>query len=210
MALEIRQLGLVGYQSGLAIQHQVAEEIRDHRLKGILLVLRHPRTITLGRRTDPGEIHATDAHLRKLDIGLHHVDRGGGATYHHPGQSIVYPIVSLSRLRIDVQGLIRLLGRSVLDILEEQEITAQWDPKRPGVYVRGSKIASVGLHLSRDVITHGLALNVGPENDGFALIDPCKEAGLKVTSMADLLGVSPDPDEIGDALARRLREYLEP
>ncbi|NOZ02118.1 MAG: lipoyl(octanoyl) transferase LipB [Deltaproteobacteria bacterium] len=202
MSIVIRQLGLVDYARGLDIQSVAAGEVRDGGLKGIVLVLRHPPAITMGRRTDPAEVHATGQELLDMGIELHRVDRGGGATWHYPGQAVVYPVISLSRTKMDVAGVISLLGDSVLDVLGRHGIEAEWDQKRPGAYVEGAKIASVGLHLSRDVITHGLALNVGPDLRGFSLMDPCKEAGLKVTCMASLIPGPLDPDEVGMELAQ--------
>ncbi|MBL6974474.1 MAG: lipoyl(octanoyl) transferase LipB [Deltaproteobacteria bacterium] len=199
----MRQIGFVEYDAGLTILARTAEEVRGGDLCGILLVLRHPKTITLGRRTEPGELHGDARSLQGLGIGLCRVERGGGATYHYPEQAVVYPVVSLSRCRLDLDRLIGLLGSAVLSVLEADGVKAQWDPERPGVYVDGAKIASVGLHLSRDVVTHGVALNVGPDVSGFDHIDPCKERGLKVTSLSHLVDDPPDPDAVGAAVARQ-------
>lgn len=204
----MRQIGLVEYVTGLTILARTAEEVRSGETAGILLVLRHPPTITLGRRTDPAELHGDASSLASLGIGLHRVDRGGGATYHYPEQAVVYPVVSLSRCRLNLDGLIGLLGRAVLAVLGDRGVNARWDPERPGVYVGGAKIASVGLHLSRDVVTHGVALNVGPDVSGFDHIDPCKEKGLEVTSLSRLVDDTPDPDAVGAALASRLLALL--
>ncbi|MBM4398200.1 MAG: octanoyltransferase, partial [Deltaproteobacteria bacterium] len=96
----VRQLGLVPYPAGLAAQAAAADEVRGGALDGVLLALRHTPVITMGRRTRPGDVHVPRWERRALGIDLFHTDRGGGATFHHPAQAVVYPILHLGRLRL--------------------------------------------------------------------------------------------------------------
>lgn len=202
LPLPIRLLGLVDYGRGLALQAEALAQIEAGGVPGIVLGLRHPPTVTLGRRTAPEELRAPPEELARLGIGLFRVDRGGGATYHYPDQAVVYPVLDTERLRLTVPALLERVRDALLDTLATFGIAGAWEPDRPGVYVDGAKIASVGLHLSRGRTTHGVALNVGPDWHGFDLIDPCKMRGLPITSIADLTGAAPDTDSVCEHLAR--------
>lgn len=202
--LDIRCLGLLPYVQGLAEQSRCAFEVRTGRKEGVLLVVRHHPVITLGRRASKEDLHIDRWERRGLGIDLFHVERGGGATYHYPGQTIVYPILHLGRCGLTIETLTAAVGKAVVSVLDSYGVEAFWDLKRPGAYVCGAKIASIGLHVSNEITSHGVALNVGPELDGFTLIDPCKEAGLKVISMAHIIGRILNPDEIGLSLAQAI------
>jgi lipoate-protein ligase B len=206
--LDIRPHGLVPYTAGLALQEAAAREVRSGAFAGILLALRHPPTITLGRRTAPSEVHATPRDLEAMNIVLASVDRGGGATYHYPDQAVVYPILDLRRLRLSVPALLMHTGEALLATLRDFHVPGEWDPERPGIYVRGAKIASVGFHLSRELTTHGIALNIGSSWDGFRLIDPCKVPGLAITSLEEIIGTRLDADAVALELAKRLAARL--
>lgn len=207
--LEVRQLGLTTYADALQVQEREVQAVMSGRSTGVVLALRHPPVITLGRRTEPHEIHVTESKLRSLGIDLFRVKRGGGATYHYPGQAVVYPIFSLERAGMGVPSLLEAVAEAVVLELHDRGVRAAWDPKRPGAYVGGAKIASVGFSLSRGVTTHGVALNVlrGYEL-GFSVIDPCKEPGLRITCIEEWTGLQPDPGEVALGLARRIRDAI--
>lgn len=200
--LPVRPHGLVAYDRGLALQTAALAELDGGEWPGIVLALRHPPTVTLGRRTAQAELHATPQALADQGIGLFQVDRGGGATYHYPEQAVVYPILALERLRLTIPILLERVRDALLETLTTFRVHgASWDPDRPGIYVDGAKIASVGFHLSRGRTTHGIALNVGRGWQGFRWIDPCKMRGLPITSIEDLTGAAPHPDRVCKHLA---------
>lgn len=198
----IRERGLVPYPEGLRLQGEAREDVLAGRADGVILALRHPPTLTLGRRARWDEVHVSREERRRRGIELYYADRGGGATYHGPDQAVVYPVVHLERLRIGVEDLLRCLADATLAFLAREGVAAVWDPSRPGVYVEGAKVASVGLHVSQGVVTHGLAVNIGPDIAGFSLIDPCKSPGLAVTSLSRVTGRSRDPDVVAASLAQ--------
>lgn len=203
--LPVRPFGLVPYDRGLALQSEALAELDVGEWPGIVLALRHPPTVTLGRRTAPEELHASPQALADLGIELFRVDRGGGATYHYPEQAVVYPILDLERLRLTVPTLLERVRDALLETLAAFDVREGcWDPDRPGIYVDGAKIASVGFHLSRGRTTHGIALNVGRGWQGFEWIDPCKMRGLPITSIEDLTGAAPHPDRVCEHLARAI------
>jgi len=205
----LRQLGLMDYATALLAQANALSEVQAGGHSGIVLGVRHPAVITLGRRATAAEVHVERWARRARGIGLYWVDRGGGATFHYPAQAVVYPIVHLARLGLTIDGLIACIGEAVLGILANHGIDAVWDTSRPGAYRDGAKIASVGLHLHGEFTTHGVALNVGPGLEGFGLIDPCKVPGQAVTSMETLCGRTLDADRITQDLAARLTDLLQ-
>lgn len=208
--VEIRQLGLMPYAKGLFEQARAVVEVRAGERAGIVLTVRHAPVLTLGRRAGREDLHVDRWDRRALGVELFHVDRGGGATYHYPGQAVVYPVLHLRRLGLTMKALVEAVGRAAVVLIGSYGVEdAKWDPARPGVYVGGAKIASIGFHLAGEVTTHGVALNVGPEVDGFRLIDPCRERGLPVTSLAHLLGRILDPDEVAMDLARGIVAEVE-
>lgn len=153
--------------------------------------LEHPPVITTGRR-HPGPLPDA-ATLAATGTELVRTERGGLATWHGPGQLIVWPIVDIGRRRIGVRDFVRLLEDTVMGWLGEQGLAACRRPGAPGVWVREAgwqKVCAVGLHISRGVSVHGLALNLRPDLAGFSLIVPCGIADAGVTSLA-ALGRSP-------------------
>ena len=133
-----------------------------------------------------------------------HVDRGGQVTYHGPGQLVAYLLLDLTRRRLGIRSLVRLLEQSVIDLLADYGIRAGRRDKAPGVYVDGRKIAALGLRVRRGCCYHGLSLNVNVDLAPFAMINPCGYPGLEVTRLADL-GV----DAPLEAVAARCRRHLE-
>jgi len=207
---EIVPLGLVPYATGLEQQAAAADRVRQGHRSGILLATRHPPVITMGRRAAPGELHLSPEALLRLGVDLYPVDRGGGATYHYPEQAVVYPILDLRRLQLTVPRLLRATGEAVLEVLHGLGVQARWDPERPGAYVGDAKVASVGYHLSREITTHGVAMNLGRDLRGFGYIDPCKVRNQPVASVEGLTGACPDPDATTRALAGCIAARVHP
>ena len=118
------------------------------------------------------------------DIPVIKVDRGGQVTYHGPGQLMVYVLLNLQRRHLGVRTLVTALENAVIATLARYGIRAASQPKAPGVYVNGAKIASLGLRVRRGCSYHGLALNVNMNLEPFARINPCGFPGIKVTHIA--------------------------
>ncbi|WP_407349900.1 lipoyl(octanoyl) transferase LipB [Congregibacter variabilis] len=168
-----------------------------------LWLLEHPPVFTQGLAGRAEHLLATG------DIPVVPVDRGGQVTYHGPGQWVVYLLLDLRRRHLGVRALVDLIEQSLVATLEHFGIQAEPDPKAPGVYVSGQKIASLGLRVRRGCSYHGLALNVAMDLEPFARINPCGYAGLQVTSMRSLLGDScPDMSTVSDTLLQELERRL--
>lgn len=127
-------------------------------------------------------------------INQHHnipivkTDRGGQITYHAPGQLIVYPIINLNKTKITFRQVISALENSTVAMLREYNIESYADPKQPGVYVEGKKIASVGLRVKNGWSTHGLAININMDLTPFDMINPCGIKNLKMVNCAEIKG----------------------
>lgn len=156
-------------------------EARTAQTADELWLLEHEPVFTLGQAGRPEHI---------LDAGripVVHSDRGGQVTYHGPGQLVAYLLLDLRRRGIGVKGLVTLLERSVIGLLAQHGIEADTRPEAPGVYVRGAKIASLGLRVRGGCCYHGLALNVAMDLRPFERINPCGYAGLRITQLSDLI-----------------------
>lgn len=207
--VEVLEFGLVPYLEGLRLQEQFHKEVEQGKVDGVIMALRHPPTITLGRRAEWCEVLIPTEERRRRGIELYYVERGGGATYHGPRQAVIYPIAHLERLRVGVQELVQYLAFATIAVLGTEGVEARWDPTRPGVYVGQKKIASIGLQVTNGITMHGLALNVGPEAEGFSILVPCKEPGLRVTSVWEATGGKfVDPERMAQRLGNTLRDML--
>jgi len=203
----------MSYAEALAIQHRIADELKDGRGSDHLLFVEHPHVITIGRNGEDENVLAPESILQRAGIGLHTSDRGGDVTYHGPGQVVAYPIMDLRHWKRDVGAYVRGIEQAIIDTLKEFGIQASRVPKLTGVWVgegdAQAKIAAIGVHLSRWVSTHGLALNVTTDLRYFQYIVPC---GLTkpVTSMERVLGgVRADAEAVKEALARHFGEIFD-
>ncbi len=121
-------------------------------------------------------------------IPVIHSDRGGQATYHGPGQLILYPLLDMRHRRIGVRRLVTLLERSAIETLKQYGIRSYAKPEAPGVYVDSMKIASIGIRIRRGCSYHGMSLNVNVDLAPFEGINICGFPSLRATRLADLGG----------------------
>ena len=151
--LRYRRLGEAAYEETLAAMRRFTDE-RGAETPDELWLLQHPRVFTQGQAGRAEHV------LAPGDIPVVQVDRGGQVTYHGPGQWVVYLLIDLKRRGLGVRDLVSLIERAIVTVLADHGIEAAADPARPGVYVDGAKIASLGLRVRRGCSYHGLALNV--------------------------------------------------
>lgn len=182
---------------------QAFTKTRDAAAEDELWLLQHPPVYTQG-------IAGKSEHLLAPgDIPVIQIDRGGQVTYHGPGQWVVYCLIDLRRAGLTVRGLVSGIEQAVMHLLAGFGIEAAADPKAPGVYVEGRKIASLGLKVSRGCSYHGVALNVDMDLEPFRRINPCGHPGLEVIDLKTLLGAQmPAMDEVGQALLQSLEGTL--
>jgi lipoate-protein ligase B len=177
--LWVADLGQVPYADALAFQERLRAARQDERLPDCLLLLEHPPVYTRGRRTGPGELPMGEDWYRAQGIDVCDVDRGGGVTYHGPGQLVGYPIVRVG----DVPRYVHSLERGMIGALAEQGIDAAVRDGLTGVWAGDAKIGSIGVHVSRGVTTHGFAVNVDGDLQPFEWVHPCGMEHARVTSI---------------------------
>ena len=199
----VLNLGTVEYRAAWDLQRQVAAEVADGSRPDTVLFLEHPPTITLGRRAEPGEVHVPAG----AEVEIVEVDRGGKSTYHAPGQLVCYPILDLTRHGQDVkrychaleEALIRTMAPFGIEATRIEGLTGVWLDRPP------RKIASIGIHLSKWISTHGYALNVDLDPAPFTRwITACGLDGYQFTSMARELGRPVTADDVRPQAARSL------
>jgi len=132
--------------------------------------------------------------LQQTEIPIINTDRGGQVTYHGPGQLVIYILLDLHRRKLGVRQFVTLIEDSLIQLLSEYGVKAYSDPKAPGVYIDGSKIAALGLRVSKGRTTHGLSLNVDMDLTPFQAINPCGYKGLTITQCKDLGICKPIPE----------------
>src|SRR5690348_2588604 len=184
--LLVQRLGLVEYESALAVQKQTELAVKSGVQPDTLLLLEHPHTLTIGRRGDSSSVLLNEDELRARKVTLFETNRGGKVTYHGLGQLVGYPIINLSPDREDVHRYVRDLEEVLIRTMSDFGIKAFQIEGLTGVHTERGKIAAIGVHISRWVTTHGFALNVNTDLSFFDLIIACE--GEPVTSMEELLG----------------------
>jgi len=209
--LEVRRMGLIGYQEALELQRELVEERRANRIPDLLLLLQHPPVITLGVRSETARANvvATSERLAELGIEVHETGRGGDVTYHGPGQIVGYPILDLRPDRCDVHKYVRDLEEVMIRTCADYGIAAGRIAGLTGTWVGAEKIGAIGIRISRWITSHGFAFNVRTDLDHFKLIVPCGISDRGVTSLERLTGRTIELDAVEDALVRRFSEVFE-
>lgn len=186
--VDVYGLGTVSYEKALGYQKILLERRIAGKTRDSLLLLEHPPTITTGRRGNTEHLLVRKEHLEKRGIAFHRASRGGDITFHGPGQLVGYPILNLRDHGTDVRGHMRKLERTIIRSLGDFGIEGGRMDGATGVWVGGSKIASIGIAIRKWVTYHGFALNVNTELDYFDLIVSCGITDVRVTSVKSLLG----------------------
>lgn len=181
--------GRLPYPEAVALQERLVE----CRMAGegdVLVLLEHPPVVTRGRRSKDAHLLWSAAELERRGISLAEAGRGGDVTYHGPGQLVGYPIVDLTPRGRDLHAYLRNLEDVLIVALSAFGLAGERADGKTGVWVRGEKIASIGVGVRRWIAWHGFALNVAEDLSGFASIVPCGLQGVSMTSLERLLGRS--------------------
>ena len=186
-------LGRVDYATAVELQVAAREALRRGDGPERLLLLEHPPVFTLGRNAGPEDLLWSARELEDRGVSVHDSDRGGQVTYHGPGQLVGYPILDLNPDRRDIRRYVRDLQETLVRTLADFGVAAEGgEADRIGVWTRGRKIASIGIHLSRWITTHGFALNVDPDLGHFEGIVACGIRGVDMTSIERESRASPE------------------
>ncbi len=202
--ISVLQLGTIDYATGLSLQQRLVELRKEGRIGDVLLLLEHTPVITLGRNANAKHILASPELLAQRGVEVSECDRGGDVTFHGPGQLVAYPIFDLRgfpardgrRKTLGIIEFVRRLEEVLIRTCADFGIPAKRIPGLTGVWTdpqisqRASeaKIAALGVHISRAVTSHGVALNVNTDLTYFNLIIPCGIESKPVTSLQKELG----------------------
>jgi len=195
-AVRIKHLGRVDYEpTWRAMQAFTAGRGAD--TPDEFWLVEHPPVFTLGQAGKHEHV------LADIGIPVVAIDRGGQVTYHGPGQVVIYVLLDLKRRGYGVKELVNRLEQAVIDLLADFDVAGERLPGAPGIYVKGAKIAALGLRIKHGCSYHGLALNVAMDLAPYAAINPCGYAGMAVTQTRDL-GIGLAPAEMGERLLQHL------
>jgi lipoyl(octanoyl) transferase len=220
--------GTVPYEQAREAQRRLEGERQRGEIPDVLLLLEHPPVYTRGRRSTPEELPMGAQWYEMQGVEVRDTDRGGRVTYHGPGQLVAYPIVSLPPYGDDVHEYVRRLEQVTIDALAEHGVKAGPIEGLTGVWVGAKsepgdrwasntpiwrkigpsarevrKIGSIGVHVSRGVTTHGLAVNVSNDLQPFEWIVPCGIEGVAMTSLSRELGAEQDLGAFADTVVAR-------
>jgi lipoate-protein ligase B len=176
-------LGKISYDDAERIQLQERERVKDGKSAGAIFFLEHdPAVITLGKNAIASNVLLPERLLASKGYHVRKVSRGGDVTVHEPGQLVVYFVLPLKAKA--VRTFVDSIVSSVKSVLNKYGIKAEFDEKRPGIWVADKKICSIGLDLRERVSMHGIALNVCNDLNGFKLIVPCGLSGVKLSTVS--------------------------
>ncbi len=198
--LQVLDLGRMRYIDAFHVQQGLVEERKQGEGRDTLLFVEHPHVVTAGRNAKEQHVLASEEVLARSGIEFYETDRGGDVTYHGPGQIVGYPILDLREWKRDVHAYFRGVEQALIDALAVFGIDAQRVPRRgyEGVWVAESKIAAIGIHISRWITSHGFALNVETDLSYFQYIVPCGLA--KPVCSLRSLGCRARCDEVANAI----------
>ena len=180
--MDIVNLGLIDYKDALDLQMKYLEDVLSEKKNETLLICHHPSVVTLGKKSSPNDLVGWRGKV-------YEISRGGRATYHGPGQVVVYPIINLEKRNNDIYAYLRNLELAMVQTLEEFGIeNSQGDPESTGVWINESKIASIGIAIKRWVTYHGLAINIFYDEKAFKGINPCGLDLKVMTTLEEILG----------------------
>jgi lipoyl(octanoyl) transferase len=196
--------GLVPYAVAYRAQKQLERARQEGLVPDLLLLLEHPPVYTLGRRSTDDELPMGRDWYRAQGIEIEETDRGGQVTYHGPGQLVGYPVMSLRPYRDDVHDYVRRMEAVIVSSLADHGVEAGPVDGLTGVWTAGRrKIASIGIHVSRGVTTHGFAINVNNDLQPFEWIVPCGIDHCQMSSLARELGAEQDMAQFASTVSAR-------
>jgi lipoate-protein ligase B len=198
----------IGYDRAWNLMKGLAAARMDGRGGETVILAEHPPVITLGRRGLETDITAPAEDLERRGVLVRRIERGGLATYHGPGQLVVYPVVGLKAVGRGVTECVRGLEEAVIRTLADYGVEGLRREGHPGVFTSRGKISSVGLAVRRGVAFHGLSFNYSPDMADFGLINPCGLSAAEMTSLALILGRAVDGSEVRDKVRAHLADVF--
>ena len=181
MLIQIQDLKRKNYLDTLKVQEGLRNQVLQNDKENYLVLVEHDHVYTLGKNANSNNILNSTCEIIQTQ-------RGGDVTYHGPGQLVAYPIINLKKKKIGVKNYISMIEKLISNILIDYNLEPQILKEETGVWVQDKKIASIGIHVTRGVTMHGLAINVNTDLSYFDNIISCGIQGVKMTSLDKELG----------------------
>ena len=181
MLIKVQDLKRKNFLDTLQIQESLRNKVLKNNTDNYLILVEHDHVYTLGKNANSNNILNSTCEIIQTQ-------RGGDVTYHGPGQLVAYPIINLKKKKIGVKNYISMIEKLISNILIDYNLEPQILKEETGVWVQDKKIASIGIHVTRGVTMHGLAINVNTDLTYFNNIISCGIEGVKMTSLDKELG----------------------
>ncbi|XP_030755951.1 putative lipoyltransferase 2, mitochondrial [Sitophilus oryzae] len=207
--VKVWKIGKLDYCQGLKLQKHLSTLHNDveNRIKNTLLCLEHSPVYTVGIRSNQYTVHEENE-LRKKGAEFHRTNRGGLITFHGPGQLVVYPILNLKHFKPSMRWYVCQIEKTVINLCKKFYLHAETSP-HTGVWIGDNKICAIGIHGSRFITTHGLALNCNTDLKWFDHIVPCGIEGKGVTSLSRELQRNVTVDEVIPEFIKSFRSVFD-
>jgi lipoyl(octanoyl) transferase len=207
--IRVERWGRMPYLEAWERQLALADAIARGDHADTLVSVEHPPTVTLGRHAPEADVLADAEARHQAGIAVVRSDRGGRATYHGPGQVVLYPIVAIERRGLGIKQWVVALQNALAEVVASYGLAPDCRAGSPGVWVGGAKVASIGIRVVRGVSYHGVSLNVGLDVSGFDYIVPCGAAGERITSLARACDPPPSFDDAAERLIAAVSSQIE-
>jgi lipoyl(octanoyl) transferase len=202
-------LGFIDYKESWELQQEIHSKRVSGEVDDFLFLLEHPNTYTLGKTAHKENLIGSDDYLKKNQISVYDIDRGGDITYHGPGQIVGYPIIDLNNWFKDTHKYLRALEEVIIKTCGDYGLNSERNSKHTGVWIGDRKIAAIGIKVSRWVTMHGFAFNVNTDLNLFNGIIPCGIQDKSVTSMKQELNREVSIQEVKEKLLKNFTELFE-
>jgi len=206
--LRICDCGVAEYRRILKLQIQLQQKRYRDEISNTVLIVEHQPVITLGAQKKTNKLLAPKEEVKKREIDIVEIRRGGGVTAHNHGQLVFYPILNLRQLGLGISDYITKLEQIGIELLKNFCVFAQRKKGYPGLWVNTKKIASIGVRVSRFVTYHGMAININNDLSIFDLFVPCGIEGVKITSVLKQTGKKHSMNDVKQRLAELLTKYF--
>jgi lipoyl(octanoyl) transferase len=189
----------MAYLPAWEVQRQIQAEVQSGARDDTLVFVEHPSVLTLGANFHEENLLLTREQYEARGIEVHRTDRGGDVTFHGPNQLVIYPIFDIRRHGKDLHKWLRDLEEAIIQVCASYGLDGQRSSVNTGVWIRGKKVAAIGIKVSRWVSIHGIALNCNNDLAPFDLIVPC---GIQTHGVTSLSVEAGDNVTIDDAKLR--------
>ncbi len=201
-------LGRIPYEHGWDFQKRLLKRRAAGEVPDCIITCEHNPVLTMGRGTDRENLLAGAEELENRGVELFEIERGGDITFHGPGQVVLYPIIDLKERGRDTHKYLRDLEQVTIGTLAEFGLKASIREGLTGVWVGDSKLAAIGVAVSKWITYHGIAINVTTDLDCFSLINPCGITAYPVGSVAEQLGHDPGIDQFRQRIVAQFASHF--